>query len=433
MIEQRRNIAKALSEEGRYAEAADAYRQLWSETHDVWDGYRLAQNLRKSGCPQEALETCETLLESSPNLQAARNLAAWAIWDTEIKPATSCSERLLRAVGRIADLSDTAEEGGRYSAYSPFPAAALHALKLLSQNDNWNRLLEIAHHIDPGRLSATAERSADGKAKPSPRERWHGYTTKALDRTAQWETLLIACDQALADSDAFTRGSKTWISWRKAKALRHLDRAHEAREVLKPLCAERSVNPAVDAEMARVFASMGDTDGARTFFARCFLSATDIGLAVTALAEVADLLDSLAEPHLADHHRLLSETVRRERGWLRSDGYSPNLTGLSSDVLRDQLAPTWREWADQGLHWVAGTVTKILPNGAAGFVHGDDRGDYYFLLRDVDESAPVTPGDRVELVPGFRFDKKRNQERPAAQRLRLLAEDTNPTSAGLNG
>jgi hypothetical protein len=176
--------------------------------------------------------------------------------------------------------------------------------------------------------------------------------------------------------------------------------------------------------MARILADVGEPETAKAHYSRALLGSRSPGVDVAALADFAALLESLGDGDVASRHRQLAAAIRIENGWPVPAAAAAESGGASGDrkALREGLRPIWEAWSDAGTPWSVGHVKTILPNGAAGFIVGEDAIDYYFSLRDVEDAAEVAKGTSVEFVPGKRFDKKRGEHRPAATRVRLAGD-----------
>jgi cold shock CspA family protein len=195
--------------------------------------------------------------------------------------------------------------------------------------------------------------------------------------------------------------------------------------------AERKQASFIHSDIASAAWDTGDHGLTFRHALEAVLGPQEIGFKLQAVRLLGEALWERGDLDMARSHLRLCFAVRHASGW----GTSQDLTALAKrwevaeehfdpHVMLKELLPTWRRWKDGLVPRNCGTVTKLLPNGHAGFIHGDDGMDYYFDMRDwrARNSKP-TERMRVSFTTKSGFDKKRQRSTTVAAEIQPAATD----------
>lgn len=416
--------AEALRKDSLFKEAADEYAQVWPDG-DPWTGWGFAYCLRKLGQLEEALDVIRQVYRLKSDFQHGRSLYAWILYNLHIKHAETPDQTFLKAADAIIRLT----KGQEYEATSAFVITVLHVAKVWADYPRDSRVLEWLNKLDVGCLSAEPGRGTDERGRErelaSKKEQYYSLMTHSLERLEKWEECLDVTSRAIIDCGVLHHDNDIWFARRIALAKQKLGRPGEAVAELERL-AERKQIALLHTDVAAAACDAGDKDRTFKHALRALKAHQDIGFKLEAARLMAEVLWDQGKFEEARLHLCLCIAVRAEKGWKPSD----DLTELSSKwglqegaqkvtTILQQLRTLWDNWTEELAPRLSGTITKILPNGRAGFVRGDDHVDFYFDTRDWQErrSKPAE-GIRVTFATKAGFDRKRQRSTTVACELR---------------
>jgi hypothetical protein len=119
--------------------------------------------------------------------------------------------------------------------------------------------------------------------------------------------------------------------------------------------------------------------------------------------------------------------VRAMKGW----NPSPELSTLAANwqvaatddaanIVQRELELVWKRWFDDLMPRKIGSVTKLLPNGHAGFIQSSDHEDFYFDARDwKGRRSAMAKGAQVTFATRQGFDRKRDRSTTVACDIRI--------------
>lgn len=421
---ERRDQAKAAASAGRFPEAIEIYRSLWTGTgeKDLWDARGLASALRKSGDVASALEVGREAIAIDPSFDPVLSELSWAIWQSAIKGATArVSDRVVEELIR---LRESAKDP--YSQYAAFTRSILDIAKMDLEKNDAERVLRLTEVLEPGRLDGGTNRY-DGKTLPGERQRLFTLRGKALKALQRWPELerfgtMVAEDGTIE----WANKGDIWIARWRIEAIFEQNRVEEALELAKSLL-KRLDEWYVHADLAMYLSRLARNDEALVEAIKAVDAPGPFEYKVNAFKLSASLLADTGRPELAGPFIQATLSIRDDQGWPPDQeamaicdrvGWAPS----GADVRRAQhdVGDAIAALAAELDPPMRGEVTKILPEGRSGFIT-DERGEgRYFSARDLRfKPERLNEGLRVTFRATTSYDKKKDRETLAAADIRI--------------
>jgi tetratricopeptide (TPR) repeat protein len=427
-----RTKADELRKSGHFEKAVEEYALVWPDG-DVWTGWGYAHCLRKVGRCKEALEVAKAVHSLDPDFRFGRSIYAWTLYDIHVRKATDPESDVLRAANTIVQLTNDEQ------AYSPTSALAitvLHVAKLWARKGRDLRVLEWLERLDLNRLPLDPGKGADEKGRPrelaSRKEQYYSLLTRSLERLGRWQECLDTATRALSECGRLHHDNEIWFARRIALAKQRLGKPQEAVTELQHLL-ERKPVAFLHTDIASAAWDASDYDCAFKHALHALLAPQDVGFKLEAARLMAEILWKREEKEQARNHIRLCLAVRDARGWKLTE----DLTKLQStwevngplgrpESLLGELRPLWERWREDLSPRIAGVITKMLPNGNAGFIHGEDKRDFYFDTRDWREhKSKLREGIRVTFATKPSFDRKHQRPTVVACDVRVQSDRVN--------
>ncbi|MGI9102547.1 MAG: tetratricopeptide repeat protein [Terriglobales bacterium] len=424
--QQSRAKADELRKARSYEQAAAEYANVWPDG-DKWTGWGYALSLRKAGRPKEALAVARDVLKIDLEFRPARSVYAWVLYDLYIRGATSADEGVLKAANAIVKFTAAEQQ---YEATSAFVITVLHIAKLWAKNGRNARALEWLGKLDVNRLRIEPGKGVDDKGRQkeiaSNKEQYYSLLTHALERLERWEECIEACSRGNSECGTLHHDNDIWFSRRVAIAKQKLGQPKEALTALQVL-AERKQAGFIHTDIAFAAWDAGEHELTFKHSLQALLGPQDIGFKLGAVRLLGQVLWERGDHEGAKKHLRLCIGVRHAKGWNASDELTTlaKTWGLAdeqtdTEPLFRELLKQWRRWADELTPKVAGSVTKVLANGHAGFIRGDDGVDYYFDSRGWKSRNPPTERSRVSFATAPGFDRKKHRSTTIAVEVRPI-------------
>jgi tetratricopeptide (TPR) repeat protein len=270
----------------------------------------------------------------------------------------------------------------------------------------------------------------------------NGITHSALTRSnasaggsSAWTQPYGPCLTVVGSTTIMMSGLRRRI----ALAKQGLGRPQEALAELQQL-AERKQAPFLHTDIAAAAWDAGDYASTFKHALHALVAPEDIGFKLDAARLMAQVLWQRGEAEHARNHLRLCLAVRESRGWKAT----ADLTKLASswdvrgqerdpDTILRVLRPLWERWTEELTPRLTGIITKMLANGYAGFIRGDDGTDFYFDGRDWKERRPEpAQGIRVTFATRRGFDRKRQRSTTVACEVRAASRHVNATKREYN-
>lgn len=418
--------ADELRKNSQFEEAATEYALIWPNA-DKWTGWGFAHCLRKAGQSERALAVARDLYQLDAEFRLGRSVYAWALYDTVIRGAESIDENVLKSAELIVSLANGADA---YSATSAYPITVLHIAKLWSQKQRDVHVLEWLKKLDPTQLATDPGKGTDERGRDrelaSRRERYYSLLTHALERLGRWQECFDISSKAMSDCGALHHDNDVWFARRIALAKQKLGRPKEAVEDLQRL-AERKQSSFLHSDIASAAWDAGDDQTTLKHALHALVAPQDIGFKLEAVRMIAEVLWQRGEKDPARRHVQLCIAVRAMKGW----NPSPELSTLAANwqvaatddaanIVQRELELLWKRWFDDLMPRKIGSVTKLLPNGHAGFIQSSDHEDFYFDARDwKGRRSAMAEGAQVTFATRQGFDRKRDRSTTVACDIRI--------------
>jgi tetratricopeptide (TPR) repeat protein len=387
------------------------------------------------GRSKEALAIASEVHELDPGFVLGRSIYAWTLYDVHIRGSKTLDAEVLKAAQTIVDLTN---DDRAYEPTSAFAITVLYVAKLWADAQRDLRVLEWLDKLDVARLPVDPGKGVDSKGRDqefaSRKERYYSLRSHSLERLGRWKECLETATRALSECGRLHHDNEIWFKRRIALAKQSLGDSKEALVELQQL-AERKDASFIHIDIATAAWDAGDHVSTYKHALLALCTPQDIGFKLEAVRLLAEVLWERGEKEHARNHLSLCLAVRKARGWKQSDGLAKlaKSWGVSeplreSDAILRELQPLWEQWTEDLTPKtedltpkMTGTIMKILPNGHAGFIRGDDRADFYFNIRDwKDRRSRPTEGTRVTFATKSSFDSRR-------QRSTIVACDVRPT------
>ena len=420
--------ADELRKNNQFEEASAEYALIWPDG-DKWTGWGYAHCLRKAGHAKEALGVARDLYKLDPEFRLGRSVYAWALYDSVIRGAETINAHVLEAAELIVSLANDVDA---YSATSAYSITVLLVAKLWSQKQRDVHVLEWLKKLDPSRLGTDPGKGTDERGKDrelaSRRERYYSLLTHAFERLGRWQECLDMSTKAISDCGALHHDNDIWFARRIALAKQKLGMPKEAVEELQHL-AERKQASFLHSDIASAAWDAGDIQAAFKHALNALVAPQDISFKLDAVRLIAEILWQRDEKDHARRHIQLCVAVRAARGWSVSTDLSTLganwqvvTTKESASTIQRELEALWKKWLDELVPRKLGAVTRILPNGHAGFIKSNEHQDFYFDAHDwKGRRSAMAEGVHVSFATRQGFDRKRQRSTTVACDIRVVS------------
>jgi tetratricopeptide (TPR) repeat protein len=421
--------AETLRKSGQFEEAAAEYAQIWPDG-DTWTGWGYAYCLRKLGRLQEALEVAREVYRLKSDFRYGKAIYAWILYDLYIRHAETPNQTLVKAADAIVSLTNDEQA---YEATSAFVITVLGMAKLWAAYPRDLRVLEWLDKLDVDRLSTDPGKGTDQRGQEreltSRKEQYYSLKTHSLERLERWQECLEAATRALTDCGALHHDNDVWFARRIALAKQKLGHPEEAVTELERL-VDRKQTGFLHTDVAAAAWDAGDKDRTFKHALQSLRAEQEIGFKLEAARLMAEVLWQRGQVEEAREHIRLCVAVRAEKGWKPADDLSSlaskwevNGKQENAATLLQRLRLLWDRWSEEISPRMSGVITRILPNGHAGFIRGNNNVDFYFDSREWKErKLKPAAGNRVTFGTKPGFDRKRQRQTTVACDVRAASE-----------
>lgn len=425
--------AAALCKSNDFETALPILQMLWTNHRaacNEWDGWRYAQALRKTGRVSDALKVCREVYQLKPDFSHNNNLYGWCIYDLYIKEVPEDENKFFRAAQAIVDLT-------RHEEYSPYEKTVFRVLRYLKESESKAHtesqrkhlaqlVLKWSAYLSPSQLSVQEQKipTSEGEFRQaSPREQWYNFRTKALLEVGQYADCIQVCQAALSEPLAFHNDADIWFQWRIGKAQAYMGNLEQSANTLKSILPRKKAWYVYFA-LAETLQKLGQPeqalqaaiDGALTLNPRDELSHM-----WELFVLIGELLLHTGKVELAQRHFGLALQLRREQGWQIPQRLQNVLQDFS---LSGSLPESRQLFKDLRQFWMThkpmltGRVQKVIGDGQAGFILGEDNKEYYFRRDDFPRDVAPEVGMSVRFIPEEGWDRKKGRVSWVAKRVR---------------
>ncbi len=404
-----------------YSSAAQSYRAVYiinKDEIDLSNRIKFATSLRKCGNSKEALEICRETYKINSKSDALKNVYAWCIYDLEIKKQFDDiePEMLFKAAKAIVSMV-------KQETFSPYEKTVWKVINYLKDKPNFNgeEVLYWLDKLNENYLSTESFTIKDAEQKDrelaSPKEKWYFLKSKALEHLKKYNQCLELIKEINRQDIKFHGESETWIKVRKAKCYYFLGNLEEAKKEFEGILKLKK-HWSISYDLAKINYELKDMDKALLYCYDAVLDRTDYTLKVNVFEYMAKLiiLNNNIDNNLniGREHLLLSYLIRKEKNWKVNEqlgdkfNEDETIKNLNSQLILNGLRKFWQEEKKKTLPKFEGEVKKILPNGASGFIMGENGEKHFFRYNSFyGKKELIYIGLKVEFYVSESYDVKK--------------------------
>lgn len=429
-----------LTKQKKYSEALNLYENLWQNNRNdfnEWDYFNYSACLKQAAKNKEALTVCREGLKIYPDFELLKKNCAWLIYKVELSNSSDEAKILQAAeeITRIVKQEDKSQsKAGDYPCV--YALAVFKALDFFKNNKNnfpADTILYLTSKLNPLYLDSNplSFKDKDGKTRElaSKKEDWYSLRAKALYETGMYQDCIKLCDEALKTISKFHYDNDIWFKRFRALSLAALGNKDGAVNELKNLLQKRK-EWFIQKEIAEILYEQNKFEDALKFAIDGALNFGDADKKIHLFKLIADILQKLNKNDEAKEHIKLIYIIKKTNGWkidaeLTKAAISYQIDTNNLPNLTDHLKSLKSYWektkfGNQALQ--KGIISKILPNGDAGFIKCDSGQSYYFATKEFKgKKELLKEGARVQFFLEDSFDKKKNQPTKVAVSVKILS------------
>jgi tetratricopeptide (TPR) repeat protein len=422
--------AHELRQAGRFSEALPHFQTLWNDHADQCTGkeaWSLAHCLLKERPRQTetAAAVLQQAMERWPEDELLPQKYAWCLYYQKVLTADS---QQLPAAGR--EILKLCEPG----PYSPYALTVLRVMEGLAKRPSYpaKAILTWADLIQVDQLDDKPMRLAGPKKTEiaSLRERYLAARIKALFVSDQFETCMQAVEQGLQSFSKLHYDNEVW--WRRwaAKSAVELGQVTKAQELYRFILTRRR-DWFLLFEEAQLLEQQGDQEQALRRAGMAALAPGEWDKKVRLWEWLGKRLEGkVSSQGLAEKHFQLSVALREKNGWsvhpqlLERAGVEAGAR-LPIGKLGRVVQDAWTERVFQLSTPEKGRISKLFPNGKAGFIQLDRGSSVYFHQMNRCPGPPLQAGDTVACLLEEVVDPKKGQTNLTAVLIRKTMASKN--------
>ncbi|TYA69978.1 tetratricopeptide repeat protein [Seonamhaeicola marinus] len=419
--------AKELRQEKKFDEAVVLYEQLYegeSVVFNHWDIWSYVHSLKNCGQLDKSIELSERYVEGFPDFELIKNNLVWAYFDKYIRNFNSdFIVEIERALNRIHELNGQQEVSENNNIPCPFTIGVFKVLKHF-RRPNFN-LFKTRYWIDkisPEKLSRreqSIEQNGVERKLASDFEKYYSYLISLQYGEGAFEECIKSAELALETITNFHYNNANWFKRRMALSYFELGELEKAEEILKPLDKGTNEKWFIEYELSQIYFEQGNFDKSLEFALKAAKNFGDDFMKVNLFTHLARIFYKQDKFEYAKEHAQLVICIKKDNG-SQLDSKQEKLIAFfkldknSSIGLREQkkiVEDIWNDLLFDGQPMNHGIISKILPNGKAGFISlNDSRESYYFSFQSIKQGRRFAKeGKSVSFFLKEGFDKKKNE------------------------
>ncbi|MBE6499943.1 MAG: hypothetical protein E7Z80_05295 [Methanobrevibacter thaueri] len=357
-----------------------------------------AQKLKKEKKYQESKEIYDEYYEKNPNSLSNwdKKTYAWDIYYLHMQNPES-KEELFENLELLCDIT-TQEDKSKNDKYPcPYTLSILKGLDYLNREGQFNDMLFLTDKINPEYLSEKPSKF-HGQTYASNKEKYYNHLTKALLKTDYVNEALEASKEALNINPLL---DDTWFKWRIAKSYKELGEYDKSLECLENLSKQKN-DWFIYAEIGDNYYYKNNNEKALEYSIKAVLAPGQVESKVNLYSLLGELLKD-TYPEESMKHYYLEYSVRLANEWNIDDELTEKIEDNDFDInnkdymkIERELKKFWNDLKFKNQDPQYGIISKILPNGKAGFIQCEDGNSYYFrkfefkgLKEEFDEMVSV--------------------------------------------
>jgi|TARA_B100000315_G_scaffold260800_1_gene325426 cold shock CspA family protein len=422
-IIEKRDKATTLRKQRNFQDALLLFETLWEETEDKWDGWNLAYCYNKCAEYDKALKVSKEVYAADNDFDYIKGTYAWSAYMLNINNYSGDNyDELKTYANGIMQLTENRQED---------VFRHLTVLKVMDYCETkgmWEALLSWSKIIDPKILNAEPYKfKKNGKniTMPSNREKWYLKTSKAYEKSENWERCFETTCNGLNHFP-----DEIWLKRRKAISQGNLGELDKAIEELKNISFVKS-DWFIFRDIAVLHGQNNNYSNALDYIIDgCILSANlpDPGYRWELYYDAALFLYKSGENKMSEKHLILSYSLRENEGWKTPEVIAALAGELGIELksientgsLIKELKKFWEQHKFSKLPKNKGMIKTMLPNGKAGFITSENGEDYYFKVMSFNgKRSQLKPGLKVEFFVQESFDRVKKEKSNQAVNISL--------------
>lgn len=383
----------------------------------------LLYSLQKLGRYQEAIDIAMEACRKEEVWDSIKQNLAWSIYFRFFKQSAS----KLSAEDAVEWLERMQQTFPQKAGLHPLP---LSVFAWISVHPEAQPALQIqlCGLIDPALLDRSpVPPQGDRPALPSQYERYTGIMSKALFSCQRYQECKVLCESVLNGDIVLNGNNAVWLRRRIALCVDAMGDHAKALEQMQEVLKQKR-DWFVYHETARIARATGDFTGALSLCVQGALAWGETENKIHLWELLRELLSQSKQFDRAIEILNLIASIRKHKGW----SIGPELfRELKAHNVDPESLPHFKELYQKAKSWLAdlqlsdapsysGKITKLLPDGKAGFIAGDTESYYFRLAECRFPSSGAIPGLRVKFNLEKSFDRKKQRESQMAVNIRML-------------
>lgn len=285
--------------------------------------------------------------------------------------------------------------------------------------------------ISPDKLSdktTTYEKeNGDQIVYISQKEKWYALKSKACMKLELYDECVSVSEEALTELKEFNKNNDIWFKRRIALSKSKLGNYKEALDILGRVTA-RKKDWFIFSDIGDVYKAMGNEEKALEHYFKAFTKPGKDEFKVNLFSDMSDLLYGIGEKEDADLLNAYAVKLKISEEWKLKDfqkqyydEHKEEIDDISLAKLKKEIKLLEEKYAWKGKEKFFGKITKILPNGKAGFIN-TEKDSYYFKRNSfVGNANKLKEGVKVSFYVEIGYDKKKEQESLVAVNIHVEA------------
>ncbi|MBU9714093.1 tetratricopeptide repeat protein [Evansella tamaricis] len=410
-----------LAKQGQFEEAVSLLDQAYQSNRNAfnsWDLFFYAKSLKKVGRLKESVQLSKQLYEEAPDFQANANMLSWSLYRLYISP--NRKEKVEEVIMvKTANFIVNSVKQEQYSAYERTVLTMVKYFKNKA-NTNQQQLLYWVSKLDPTKLSTETNTITDSEGikreLASPLEEYYTAKIKALFEMKNYPECLTISTEAFKKISKFHYDNDIWLRSKAAIAKGELGRVEEGIRELEEIVKEKD-HWSLYYEIFKLYLKLGNTAMAREKGAYAVLAqGGEYKHKKNLLIKFGYLLEEEKQHKEALMLYTFAKEVIKENGWKDMQSLNERIALIEREIgkvnkgYRNELFSFLQTIKLQTLPKGIGTILKVLPNGKAGFISGDNGQQYYFRIKNLKGKPRPGVKEHVHFYIMESFDKKKQRQ-----------------------
>ena len=432
--------AKELRQNKKFEEAVALYSTLYDDESTVfnnWDVWGYVHCLKNNGQLDKSIELSEKYIEEFPDFDMLRNNLVWAYFDKYIRhfnPDTI--DGVEKALNRIYELNGQLVMNEHSEIPCPFTIGVFKVLRHYRRpNFNLFKTRYWIDKIDPEKLSKqeqTMEQNGLERKLASDYEKYYSSLISLQFGEGDFEKCIESADFALKTISNLHYNNSSWFKRRMALSYFELGNLEKAEEILRSIDKVGNDKWFIEYELSQIYFEQGDYGKALEFALKAAKNFGEDLMKVNLYTHLARIFYKQDKLDYAKVHAELVIAIKAENGSKLDSKQEKLVSFFKLDTTADisivnqkkLVEEIWNKLVYEGQDKHYGVITKILPNGKAGFITlNDSLESYFFSFQSIKRGRKFAKeGKNVSFFLKEGFDKKKNEKKMNACEIVVLKD-----------